>query len=147
MSGMAIKQDAFLPRGFSHTRGVPGEEFINPFKGEKQTSPWNNFNGKTDEEVIAWLERNSFTNLKKLEDGSWVGAMWLTTTLSVCCDITPFTPYAYRWCFRDPREAYAFLEEITEFDQVPTQRESLSGHRFSLYGRLLKFDKNGFKAW
>ena len=147
MSAIGMKQDAFLPRGWSQSRGEPNSEFKNPFKGEKQTSEWNNFGNKTDEEVIEWLEQNMFTNLKKLEDGSWVGLTQLLTTMSVCCDITPISPYTYRWCFRNPEEAFAFLEEITEFDQVPTQRKSLVGHRFSQYGRLLKYDENGFKAW
>lgn len=100
-----------------------------------------------DEDVIKHLHSEMFIKPRKLADGSWVAISRLTTTWSVCCDITRMTPYAYRWCFLDLAEAEYFLENIQEFDEIPERRSSLTGHRFSRYARLAAFDHLGLKRW
>lgn len=63
-------------------------------------------------------------------------------------DITPTSPYAYRWCFADPVEASRFYETAVEYDEIPTVRTSLKGHRYgSNSPRLIEYDKLGFPKW
>ena len=124
----------------------PEQEFFNPNPGRRNigfSDVWN----LPDEEVEKKLTNEGFYKVRKLEDGSFVGCMKLMHTMSVCIDITPTTPYAYRWCFKDPEEAFYFCDNIKEFDEIPVKRSSLQGHRFALESRLVVTDKHGFKKW
>lgn len=139
-----------LPRfnRLNHKQSKPNTEYVNPEPGIKATSMYDSFLAWKDEDVVKFLIENRFTNPKKLKDGSWVATMQLIYTLSVCTDITPMTPYAYRWCFKDPEEAMYFLENIQEFDEIPERRSSLKGHRYhGLDARLIAYDELGLKKW
>lgn len=135
----------FLNRDICPMRETPNIEEINPNRGTHNHG--DRFDEWDDEKVITYLTLNGFTNLKKLEDGSWCGLYRLAFTWSVCTDITYLTPYAYRWCFKDKAEADYFLENLKEFDEVPVKRTSLVGHRFSGEARLMAFDNLGLKKW
>lgn len=144
-------REVFLARGMVPREiytGEPNKEIINPEPGTRASNVIHNFNNRSDEEVIEFLLSQNYINPRKLADGSWVALYRLAYTLSVCTDITPMSPYAYRWCFSDPEEAKYFLDTITEFDEIPVRRESLKGHRFHHeYGRMVKYDQLGFKQW
>lgn len=106
------------------------------------------FEDWTNDEVHAFLLENNFTAFRQLETGEWIGVMRLMFTMSVCMDITPLSPYAYRWCFADAQEAILFFAEAKEFDEVPSVRTSLKGHRYG--GReplLVEHDERGFPKW
>lgn len=140
-------QSLFLPRGFDYTTDEPFKEVVNTEPGIKNNGWGERFDEWEDEDVIKHLHSEMFIKPRKLADGSWVAISRLTTTWSVCCDITRITPYAYRWCFLDLAEAEYFLENIQEFDEIPERRSSLTGHRFSRYARLAAFDHLGLKRW
>lgn len=125
----------------------PNQEWVNPNPGQRNVG-YSDVWDKPDEEVIKYLtDEEHFIKVRKLEDGSFVGCMKLMYTMSVCIDITPTTPYAYRWCFKDPEEAFYFCDNIKEFDEIPVKRLSLQGHRFALESRLVVTDKLGLKKW
>lgn len=107
------------------------------------------FDDWTDEEVQEFLTENNFIAFRKLETGEWIGLFPLAFTLSVCMDITPTNPYAYRWCFHDPKEATLFFATAKEYDEVPTERKSLKGHRWAKpTGPLIvEYDEQGFPRW
>lgn len=139
----------FLPRSISsYNNPTTLKEIYNPLPGNKASSKWDNFYNWDDEKVTTFLNENNYTHHRKLEDGSWVAIQRLMFTWSVCCDITPTSPYAYRWCFQDLEEAEYFITTIKEFDEVPVRKESLRGHRFhDGQARYVKFDELGFKMW
>lgn len=145
---MNINPELFSSPAFSfETQKLPpNTEIINPEKGI-QTNHANEFIGWTDEQVENFLTENRFIKTKKLSDGTWAGLYPLAYTLSVCCDIGKYTSYVYRWCFEDRNEAEAFLSELEDFDQVPTSRESLVGHRHPNSSRLLSTNELGIKKW
>lgn len=124
----------------------PGTEWVNPEPGRMniERTRWQDM---SDEEVIGFLTERKFTNIRKLEDGSFVGCLKLFSTISVCTDIGQCTAYAYRWCFVDPKEAEDFCNSIKEFDEVPVNRSSLRGHRYAEKARLAKVDNLGFVKW
>lgn len=101
----------------------------------------------TDEEVDKFLTENTFTAWRRLETGEVIGILKLMFTTSVCMDVTPINPYAYRWCFEDPREAVVFFSTAKEFDEVPTHRNSLKGHRYRTKPLLVENDERGFPKW
>ena len=126
---------------------TPNQEWVNPNPGQRNVG-YSDVWDKPDEEVIKYLtEVEMFSRVRKLEDGSFVGCMKLTYTMSVCCDISPTTPYAYRWCFKDPEEAFYFYDNIKEFDEIPERRQTLQGHRYTRESRLAATDNLGFKRW
>ena len=144
-----VNQDIFLPRGIDHEHflNTPNTDIFNPNPGKGNHGVGERFDPNDDAKAIAFLEANYHQFPKKLEDGSWCALFKLATTWSVCTDITYHTSYAYRWCFRDKDEALYFLENIKEFDEVPTRRTSLVGHRFDRYARLASWDHEGKKRW
>ena len=109
----------------------------------------NSFDGWTEEQVHSFLRENNFLAFRQLPNGEWIGMMRLMFTMSVCMDITPMSPYAYRWCFEDPMEAIGFYENATEFDEVPApeKRKSLKGHRYARKPLLVENDERGFPKW
>ena len=126
---------------------TPNQEWVNPNPGQRNVG-YSDVWGKPDEEVIRYLtDEEHFIKVCKLEDGSFVGCMKLTYTMSVCCDISPTTPYAYRWCFKDPEEAFYFCDNIKEVDEIPEHRTSLQGHRYIGESRLAATDQLGLKRW
>ena len=139
----------FLPRnisGYNNTTTL--KEVFNPQRGNRASSKYDNFYDWDDDKVITFLNDNCFIHHRKLGDGSWVAIMRLAFTWSVCTDITPMSPYAYRWCFENIDEALYFIDTIKEFDEVPTRRDSLRGHRFhDGQARYVKYDELGFKMW
>lgn len=138
----------FLPRGVMDKNKPNIEEIYNPARGTKASSKYDNFYDWDDAKVLAYLEKNAYTDARKLEDGSWVAIHRLLFAWSICTDISPMSPYAYRWCFQDKEEADYFLANIKEFDEVPKRKESLKGHRFhDGQARYVKYDKHGFKMW
>lgn len=139
----------FVSRDLDHTGHIypPNQEWVNPNPGQRNAS-YSDAWDKPDEEVIKYLtEVGGFSRVRKLEDGSFVGCMKLMYTMSVCTDITSSTPYAYRWCFKDPQEAFYFCDNIKEFDEIPEHRTSLQGHRFAREPRLAATDQLGLKRW
>lgn len=100
-----------------------------------------------DRDMLAFLSEEGFINPKKLDDGEWVAIMKLAFTVSVCCGIGRFTAFKYRWCFKDPQEAFYFLENIKDFDEVPTRRASLKGHRYIGSPLYTEKDERGFDKW
>lgn len=83
-----------------------------------------------DIEFEKYCLENGFLSVRKLADGEWVGLFPLLFTLSVCTGIEEITPFKYRWCFSDSNEAKLFYNSITEYDEIPLERQSLKGHRF-----------------
>lgn len=139
----------FVSRDLDHTGHIypPNQEWVNPNPGQRNAG-YSDVWDKPDEEVIKYLtDVEGFSRVRKLEDGSFVGCMKLMYTMSVCTDITSSTPYAYRWCFKDPQEAFYFCDNIKEFDEIPEHRTSLQGHRFAREPRLAATDQLGFKRW
>ena len=137
----------FTDRNFNPcVKYEPNKEFINPNPGRRNTGYSNVWN-LPDEAVEKKLINDGFFKVRKLEDGSWIGCKKLAYTMSVCIDITPTTPYAYRWCFKDPKEAFEFCDTVKEFDEIPVKRLSLQGHRFTSESRLVVTDKLGLKKW
>lgn len=139
----------FVNRDLDHTGYIypPNQEWANPNPGQRNMG-YSDIWDKPDEEVIKYLtEVEMFSRVRKLEDGSFVGCMKLAFTMSVCCDITPTTPYAYRWCFKDPEEAFYFCDNIKEFDEIPERRQTLQGHRYTKESRLAATDQLGIKRW
>lgn len=101
----------------------------------------------SDDEIIAYLEDLGYEHIRKLEDGEWVLIMPLLFTVSVCCGVGKTTSYKYRWCFKDPKEARYFFKNCKTYDEIPTKRSSLKGHRYFDEPRLIEYDKNGFPLW
>lgn len=101
----------------------------------------------TDKAFLDFLVSEGYINPKKLQDGEWVAIMPLAFTTSVCCGIEEITPYKYRWCFKDPAEAYHFLDNIKDFDEVPEKRESLKGHRYLRAPLYVEKDARGYDKW
>lgn len=91
-----------------------------------------------NDEFEKFCLENGFSEVRKLESGEWVGLMRLMFTLSVCTGIEEITPFKYRWCFADPSEAKEFYNAIIEYDEIPTKRISLKGHRYQTGTGLLK---------
>ncbi|WP_151708839.1 hypothetical protein [Acinetobacter brisouii] len=104
--------------------------------------------GMSDDEVRSYLLNEcDFMEVRKLEDGAWIGLLKLAFTLSVCMDIGPITPFAYRWCFKDPREARLFFSTAQAFDDIPAVRTSLKGHRYISEPRIVEYDELGLPKW
>jgi hypothetical protein len=107
----------FVSRDLDYTGNTypPNQEWVNPNPGQRNVG-YSDVWDMPDEEVIKYLtEVEMFGRVRKLEDGSFVGCMKLAYTMSVCTDITPSTPYAYRWCFKDPEEAFYFCLILSFF--------------------------------
>ena len=105
------------------------------------------FQDWSKEEVESFLTKNRFEMFRQLETGEWIGLLRLAFTMSVCMDISPDTPYSYRWCFQDANEALYFYENAKEFDEVPTRIDSLKGHRYKREPLMVLYDKLGFARW
>lgn len=105
------------------------------------------FDDWSEEEVRDFMDKNLYTLPRQLPDGEWIALVRLLTTWSVCCGITPWTPFKYRWCFRDKAEALYFLETAQEFDEVPTRKTSLKGHRYTTEPLYTEKDEFGFNKW
>lgn len=112
-----------------------------------QTTAYTSAKKAEDEAFREFLASQGFTHVKQLEGGEYVGLLKLVTTMSVCCDITWDRTFSYRWCFKDPAEASFFLLNITEYDEVPSLRNSLVGHRYIDKPRLMLHDERGFPRW
>lgn len=95
------------------------------------------------------IEINNFVAVRKLEDGTVVGVMLLYSTVSVCTDIEPLTPFKYRWCFQDADEAKEFYLTLKDFDEVPApeKRKSLVGHRYTRKPLIMEYDALGLPKW
>lgn len=106
-----------------------------------------NFSEMTDEEVRVFLAMNKYTFARKLEDGSWVAVCELLTTTAVCTDVTLDSPFTYRWCFKSRQEAMHFYRTVVDFDETPTRRETLVGHRYRDKPLLEAFDAGGRPRW
>lgn len=105
------------------------------------------FEGMSQAQIDEFLRSNLFIAWRQLPGGEWIGLYPLAFTMSVCMDITKHQAYAYRWCFEDPAEAIYFYENAKEYDEIPTRRESLKGHRYGRTPKLLEFDELGFARW
>lgn len=105
------------------------------------------FPGMTKEEIDQYLRENQFMMWRQLESGEYIGILPLMFTFSVCMQIERISPYAYRWCFQDFAEALHFYETAKEFDEVPTVRTSLKGHRYRHAPLLIEKDERGFDKW
>lgn len=123
--------------------GEPNTTLFNPNKVEKPKP-----HPLQKEVDIHFLLANGYENPRQLEDGSWVAIMRLIFTWSVCVDIDVVSPYRYRYCFEDRKEAYDFLSKIKEFDEAPVGYSSLRGHRTTMEEyRLRSFDELGYARW
>lgn len=131
-----------------YTRSEPNTEWVNPESGVRAVRPAYALVDPNDVvKFPKWLELQQFTNIRKLADGSWVGIYKLAYTWSVCTDITYGSQYGYRWCFKDYNEALYFVENMQDFDEIPTRRESLKGHRWSDNPRIRITDELGLQKW
>lgn len=102
----------------------------------------------SDEQIVKYLvEDNHFLAVRKLKSGEWIGLLKLAFTLSVCMEIQEISCFTYRWCFEDPDEAIHFFVNAKEFDEVPTKRTSLRGHRYARAPLLTEYDERGFAKW
>ena len=97
--------------------------------------------------MIAFLERNHFKNIRRLEDGSWVGVIRLAYSWAVCSDIMITTIYAYRWCFKTENAAVTFIESMVHFDDIPEDRGMLVGHRYLTEPRVNRIDEYNSPRW
>ena len=131
-----------------YTRSEPNTEWLNPESGVRAIRPpYVAVDPNDDVKFPNWLTLQNFINIRKLEDGCWVGIYQLAYTWSVCSDITYGSQYAYRWCFKDPEEAFYFCDNIKEFDEIPERRQTLQGHRYTKESRLAATDQLGIKRW
>lgn len=112
-----------------------------------QTTAYTSAKKAEDEAFREFLKEQGFTHVRRLEGGEYVGLLQLITTMSVCCDITYDRTFSYRWCFKDPAEASFFLINLTEYDEVPSLRESLVGHRYTTKPRIMLYDELGLPRW
>ncbi len=106
-----------------------------------------NFRASTDEQIEAFLKEQGFIEVRKLDDGEWVGLLKLAFTMSVCCGVEEISPFKYRWCFADPTEALLFYATVKEYDEVPEHKESLRGHRYVDAPRYVEYDVVGRPKW
>lgn len=105
-------------------------------------------NNISNDEFIAFLKKQGYSDIRQLPDNEWVATLKLLFTTAVCTGMDTTTPFRYRWCFKNPDHAKAFFHEITEFDEVPKNTESLVGHRQSNGVPLLMLqDENGINRW
>lgn len=131
-----------------YTRGEPNTQWTNPEAGVRAVRPPHALVDPNDViEFPKWLVEQNFTDTRQLEDGTWVGIYRLAYTWSVCSDITYGSYFAYRWCFKDYNEAKYFVDNIKDFDEIPTRRESLKGHRWSDNPRIRITDELGLQKW
>lgn len=100
-----------------------------------------------DKEFEAFLRGRGYQYVRKLEDGEWIFITQLFSTMAVCCGSDYTTSFKYRWCFKDPYEAKYFFDTCREYDEVPTLRNSLAGHRYTSNPLLIEYDKYGFPKW
>ncbi|WP_446914460.1 hypothetical protein, partial [Klebsiella pneumoniae] len=98
-------------------------------------------------EMRNFLLQQGFLRVRQLADDSWIGVLRLAFTTSVCMDIDEVTPFRYRWCFADPAEAIHFFETAVDYDEVPTKRDSLKGHRYVGEPLLREKDEFGYDKW
>ncbi|HGV4939764.1 TPA: hypothetical protein ACNHBH_002515 [Klebsiella pneumoniae] len=105
------------------------------------------FKRMTPEEMHEYLLQQGFLRVRQLADDSWIGVLKLAFTTSVCMDIDEVSPFRYRWCFSDPSEAHHFFETAVDYDEVPTKRDSLKGHRYRGEPLLREKDEFGFNKW
>lgn len=105
------------------------------------------FKRMTPEEMREFLLQQGFLRVRQLADDSWIGVLKLAFTTSVCMDIDEVSPFRYRWCFADPNEAHHFFETAVDYDEVPTKRDSLKGHRYRGEPLLREMDEFGFDKW
>jgi len=105
------------------------------------------FRTGSDSEIKAWIEASHYIMPRKLDDGSWVAITKLAYTWAVCVDMDEVTAYRYRWCFKDFGEAIYFLSTMVDFDEVPTHRKSLKGHRYSGEPLLVEYCERGYPRW
>ena len=106
-----------------------------------------NFNNMTPQQVEEYLIQQGFIKVRQLNDGCWIGVLKLVFTTSVCMDIGEISPFSYRWCFQDQREADHFFNTAVDFDEVPEMRNSLRGHRYRDRPLLVEKDEFGFDKW
>lgn len=100
-----------------------------------------------DPEFKNFLLDQGFLSPRRLEDGEWVAMLPLMFTMSVCCGIGEHHTYRYRWCFGDREEAELFLAELVDFDDIPTKKDSLKGHRYLTTPRYMETDQLGINKW
>lgn len=107
------------------------------------------FENKTDEEVEKFLLEQGFMQVRKLEDGEWIGLLPLAFSLSVCMGIEEITPFKYRWCFGNPIHAFKFFNLAEDYDEIPCTeyQESLVGHRHQSEPLIVLYDEHGFPRW
>lgn len=100
-----------------------------------------------DPEFKNFLLDQGFLSPRRLDDGEWVAMLPLMFTMSVCCGIGEHHTYRYRWCFGDREEAELFLAELVDFDDIPTKKDSLKGHRYLTTPRYMETDQLGINKW
>lgn len=105
------------------------------------------FTGWSDSEIDHFLRSNGFTHWTRLNDGEVIGILGLLFTTSVCMGVTPQSTYKYRWCFEDPKEAHLFFSTAEDYDDIPTERSSLRGHRYITSPLLIEYDQLGLPKW
>lgn len=93
------------------------------------------FGDMSDEQVITYLLEQGCgyyqrEHIRKLPDGEWAIIMDLFFTTAVCLGVSKHHLYKYRWCFENPVEAHLFFNECQNYDDIPTKRDSLKGHRY-----------------
>lgn len=103
----------------------------------------------TDEEVEAFLKEQQFIQVRKMEDGEWIGILALAYSLSVCTGITYLSAFQYRWCFDNKMSALEFYTEAKTLKDIPNEdlQHDLVGHRHTSAPLLVLYDKNGFPRW
>lgn len=100
-----------------------------------------------EEKVLAFMKENHFQLPRKLAGGEWCALLRLAFTWSICTDVTPYTPFKYRWCFEDKDEALYFLKTMEDYDEVPVRKTSLRGHRYKTAPLYREQDQFGYDKW
>jgi hypothetical protein len=73
----------------------------------------------TPESFKLWLERQGYTHVRELPDGSFAGLARLMYTTGLCVGLSADS-WTSRYCFENEDEAISELEKLQGRDDVPT---------------------------
>ncbi len=106
------------------------------------------FDRLSPEQIREFLLEQGFLRVRQLEDSSWIGVLRLAFTTSVCMDIDEFSPFRLSaGVSLTQQTANHFFETAVDYDEAPTKRDSLKGHRYRGEPLLREKDEFGFDKW
>lgn len=56
---------------------------------------------------------------KRLKDGTYCGLVRLITTIAICVDVTPYSAYTRRYCYRDLSACLAAYAALEDGNSIP----------------------------